>query len=316
MKKKKEFIMFLEISVVEHCNLNCSLCNSHAYLVNNSEYSFEQYKKDIDVISTYYHFGVVTFMGGEPLLCKNLEDYISYARERKIAEVYRILSNGILLPHTNASVFKTVDVIEISRYPQMKTSLKELNILLKELSKRYHFTYYVKDIKYFNDIDTVEIDEETAQKGYEGCKRVDYGLSMFGGYIYKCMRPKTTNLYLFDVHQIKLDRDLRDTDGVFIQDELFEEKMRNYRNSKLMLESCKYCLMGLECMQSNKSIYHFIDVASKFPHLVRLFYKYRMFYHGYKRIKKMYVYDEGAHTQVDNFIVKTHKHKINKSSSS
>ena len=104
--KNKKYIPYAEIPVVENCNLNCNLCNSHAYLINQSQYPYIKFMQDVDTLSKYIHFGVVTFLGGEPLLCKELDNYIRYAKKKKIGEVYRILTNGILIKSISEEVMK------------------------------------------------------------------------------------------------------------------------------------------------------------------------------------------------------------------
>lgn len=304
---KKKYIPHAEIPVVEHCNLNCKLCNSHAYLVHNSTYPFEQFKKDVDVLSAHVHFGLITFMGGEPLLCTNLEEYIRYARAHKLAGVYRILTNGLLLKKMSPALLSSIDVLEISHYPEMKETVEELRSFVKPLAKKYGFVYYIKDIGYFNEIDTVSISDKEAIEGYKKCTRISYGCSIFNGYYYKCMRPKTTNLYLEKVHGIKLEHDLRKTDGIEISEDNFAQRLDNYLNSTTMLESCKYCLMGLE--QDNSFCQRFKSLAYKKGWIVKIYYKYSFLYNGYKKIKKQVEYDEGAHTK-DSLYVKTQTHKV------
>ncbi|SDI72023.1 4Fe-4S single cluster domain-containing protein [Pseudobutyrivibrio sp. 49] len=307
IEKQKIYIPHAEIPVVEQCNLNCSLCNSHAYLIDNSEYPLEQFKKDVDILSEYIHFGFLTFMGGEPLLCENLYEYINYAKEKQLGEVCRVLTNGFLVRKMSPELMEAMDVLEISHYPQMKATVSELNDYLEPLSKKYGFTYYIKKIKYFNCIDTVALSEEAAQQGYEKCSRITDGCSIFNGYYYKCMRPKTTNLYLEKEYGIISDVNMREADGLKISEENFVERFIAYRNRKERLEACKYCLMGLESECSAiEGLKHW---AYGYPWVIKTFYKSRFLYHGFKMFKKIFQYDEGAHYTSDEYI-RTECHKV------
>lgn len=305
---KQKYIPFVEIPVVEHCNLNCNLCNSHAYLLHESYYDLSQYKKDIDILSKYVHFGVVTFLGGEPLMNKDLLQYVKYAKEKRIGEVYRILTNGILIDQIDKEILNEIDVLEVSKYPQIKQSVREMSDKLELLSHEYLFRYYVKEINYFNEIDTISLSDEEAQKGYENCNRIKRGCCIYNGYLYKCMRPKTTNLFLEKKHGIFLQDDLRQIDGLPILDDDFVQKLEIYQKDKSMLESCKYCLMGKECKQDFMS--RIIDFGYNRPVLVRLYYKKNLFYHCYKMIKRLFTYDEGAHSKDRNGKVKTYLHSV------
>ncbi|MBQ7148636.1 MAG: radical SAM protein [Pseudobutyrivibrio sp.] len=307
MNNEKIYIPFAEIPVVEHCNLNCSLCNSHAYLIDESVYPLEQFKRDIDVLSDNVHFGLLTFMGGEPLLCDNLHEYIRYAKEKKVGEVYRILTNGLLVKHISPKLLEEVDVLEISRYPQMKETAKELCSYLKPLSHQYNFSFYVKEINYFNCIDSVELSDEEAQRGYDNCSRIIDGCCIFNGYFYKCMRPKTTNLYLEKEHGIKSDVDMKHMDGVEITSDKFAERLREYRNRSERLEACNYCLMGLE--RNCSAVAKIKHLAFSQSFVIKTFYKSNLLYYGFKKFKKLLQYDEGACCGGDDKIV-TKVHEV------
>ena len=121
----------------------------------------------MDVLAENVHFGMMTFMGGEPLLCKNLIDYVNYAREKKLAGIYRILTNGILIRNMSPELMTAIDVVEVSHYPEMKDTIEEIDNYLKPLSKKFKFTYYIKTIGFFNKIDTTSLSDEEAQRGYE-----------------------------------------------------------------------------------------------------------------------------------------------------
>lgn len=228
-------------------------------------------------------------------------------KKRKIAEVYRILSNGLLYKSMSPKFMDVIDVIEISHYPQMKDTPQQISEYLTPLSKKHNFTYYVKSIHYFNEIDTVNISDEEAQRGYEKCSRIIDGCCIFNGYYYKCMRPKTTNLYLEKVHGIKLDIDLRVEDGVKISENCFRERLEKYLRNKSMLESCKYCLMGLE--QDQSKIEKIKHTVFKYPFLIKMFYNNIYLYHAFKFIKRIVQYDEGAHSQGEG-IITTSEHNI------
>ena len=289
---QRRFLPLLEIPVVEHCNLNCKLCNAHAYLIDNSEYRFEQFKCDIDILSEYIHIGMITFMGGEPLLKDNLIDYIKYAKSRCIADTYRLLTNGILILNQSNILFELLDVIEVSIYPE--TKLKDrIKQKLSSLAKQCGFRYYIKEIHYFTDIDAIHLSEEEAQKGYEKCQRISNCL--FNGMFYKCFRPKTTNLYLKE-HGITINTDLRLTDGIVVNRILFAERLNDYLLNPRMLESCKYCMIGLTGRE-NRLTRMVSGFGAKHPALMRFYFRHQSLYTFYKCFKKLFNFDEGAHSK-------------------
>lgn len=307
MMTQRKYIPFLEIPLVEHCNLNCDCCNSHANYVEHSSYDFEQYKKDISVLSETVHYSIVTFLGGEPLLCEKIQEYIKYARQKKIADVYRVLTNGILLDKMDEEFFDSVDVVEVSHYPEDKTSIMEYNNFLDSKAKKHHFRYYVKNVGKFNRIDSVGLEEKEAQKEYLSCSRIKNGNMIFNGYYYKCMRPKTTNLYLAAEHGIKLENDLRYTDGIKIE-ENFNETLEQYLTDTTMLEACKYCLMGLE--SQNNTLIKAKEFGYRHPVLIRIFYSSNVYYHLFKKLKRFILIDEAVATKRKSQYIETMEHNV------
>ena len=73
MKKFKN----VYVEITKACNLKCSFCPSSS--VNNHEYlSFESFKHIIDQIKDYTD-GIYLHILGEPLLHKEVFDFIEYA---------------------------------------------------------------------------------------------------------------------------------------------------------------------------------------------------------------------------------------------
>lgn len=304
---KKKHIPFLEVPLVEHCNLNCDCCNSHANYVKNSIYEYEKFKEDVSIISEMVHYSIVTFLGGEPLLCDNINEYINYARQKKLADVYRVLTNGILLEQMDDDFFDVVDVIEVSHYPEDKKDIAEYNRFLELKARKHHFRYYVKNVGKFNRIDSIQLTDEEAQRGYISCSRIKNGNMIFNGYYYKCMRPKTTNLYLMTEHGIELKNDLRYTDGIRI-DKNFMNILEEYLSNDIMLESCKYCLMGIETQ--NSSLIRIKQFGYQHPALIRIFYSSNIYYHLFKKMKKMILIDEAVATKKKTTYIETIEHNV------
>ena len=89
-KAKIPFRYFLELTY--HCNLNCPYCYIGSER-NKQELSFEDWKKVIDQIPFY---GIITLVGGEPLIRKDFIDIFAYAA-KKVWNKTHVVTNGILL---------------------------------------------------------------------------------------------------------------------------------------------------------------------------------------------------------------------------
>lgn len=89
----------LQIPVVKHCNLNCNRCYHFSNLVKGKEsYELENYKRDVaDIKKLGFMIGEVRFLGGEPLLNKNLLEYIAYMHSLFPYTVLKVVTNGLLI---------------------------------------------------------------------------------------------------------------------------------------------------------------------------------------------------------------------------
>ena len=89
-RAKVPFRYFLELTY--RCNLQCPYC----YVGNDrnkQELTLEEWKKVIDQIPFY---GIVTLVGGEPLIRKDFIDIFAYV-SKKVWNKTHVVSNGILL---------------------------------------------------------------------------------------------------------------------------------------------------------------------------------------------------------------------------
>ena len=78
-------------NITNRCNDNCLFCYRD---INTKEISFEKQKKIIDAISSTGIYKL-TFVGGEPLLVKNIQQLILYAKDKGLN--VSLTTNGIIL---------------------------------------------------------------------------------------------------------------------------------------------------------------------------------------------------------------------------
>lgn len=89
----------LEVSLADHCNLNCQCCDHFAPIAEKTFLDYEQYVKDINRISklTGGYLGSITLLGGEPLLNERLIDCMSITRDCFPESAICIFTDGLLL---------------------------------------------------------------------------------------------------------------------------------------------------------------------------------------------------------------------------
>lgn len=92
-------LMQLEFHLADHCNLNCKGCSHFSNLVPQPTFADkEQFSMDIAQLASYFsqihHF---YFLGGEPLLNKEIGDYIQIVHQAFPYTQIIVVTNGILL---------------------------------------------------------------------------------------------------------------------------------------------------------------------------------------------------------------------------
>ncbi len=143
---KKPVIPVLEYITTTKCTMNCKNCNTFVpYFTNETHVkpvSFEQYKKDIDkLLKSVDYIQLFGFVGGEPLLNKDLAKMIDYAcKQSKIKHVF-IATNCTIIPNDELlEKLKHKKIgVQISNYSHIeniKGGIKAKHYEVKELLQR------------------------------------------------------------------------------------------------------------------------------------------------------------------------------------
>lgn len=92
------FPLFIDIEVTSRCNLKCPFCDTtvNASSIKPGFITFEMVKKIIDEGAASGLYGVKFNMRGEPLLHPQIADFVKYAKEKGLIDVY-FNSNAMLL---------------------------------------------------------------------------------------------------------------------------------------------------------------------------------------------------------------------------
>lgn len=89
------------------CNLTCLHCHQNSELAKKHELKLEQIYTVIDKLSEE-GVSVLTFSGGEPLVCENIFDAIQYAHDNGL--LCTIASNGTLMIHSVVEKLKKAGI--------------------------------------------------------------------------------------------------------------------------------------------------------------------------------------------------------------
>ena len=138
-KISKKF--FFEVSLVDHCNLNCVGCSHFSSIADECFLDVDNYKRDCERFSELArkYVALIHLCGGEPLLHKNITEIIKITRSNFDNVIIKIITNGILLPNMESDFWNVCKenniIISITSYP--------ININVKkiyELALQYGIT--------------------------------------------------------------------------------------------------------------------------------------------------------------------------------
>lgn len=156
----------IQVMTANVCNLECEFCDCSIKnrKISNPFLSESIYKKFIDSVSEkHWKLKQIILTGiGEPLLNKNIDSFIGYAKNRKIMEHIDLITNGVLLNKEMADrlIKVELDVIRVSinglsdeeyeRYTGKKIDFKQLvkNIEYYYNNKKPNMKVYVKIMNY------------------------------------------------------------------------------------------------------------------------------------------------------------------------
>ncbi len=281
---KKIVIPWLEIPLTEHCNLKCKGCTHHSPFLKPRFYEFEQYKADINAIKDILHITRLIFLGGEPLLNKQISDYISYAKQSKIADIYSVVTNGLLLAKMNDAFFELIDEIKVSLYPDVGIKEEFLEIFLKEKSEALKYVYRINYYSHFENTETNLLSNDIAQNNFNKCERHKNGHFLYNGYYYKCFRPISTKQFL-EYRNTSTPSDFKVNDGVSLAESNLFLKIQEYINCKEKLLSCHYCLNGLR----DKSVFDSIKASlGRSNYITKFIYRHNLVYYSLVKFYKIY----------------------------
>lgn len=153
---RKPMIPLLEYIVTTRCTMNCKHCNTFIpYFTSKTHVSpitFEQFKKDIDILLKSVDFiEVFGFVGGEPFLAKDLSKMVKYAVSQKQIHHVFIATNCTILPNSeHIETFKNKKVIlQLSDYRDVHftngTTVKYLDMKKILNENKINFTHPQED---------------------------------------------------------------------------------------------------------------------------------------------------------------------------
>jgi organic radical activating enzyme len=261
MIKKK----YLEVYVADHCNLRCTHCSHFSPYLAPRLLPIDSFQRDLDALGRVMTVERLRFLGGKPLLNRNLISFIQAVRKSKFARIISVCTNGTLLGKQRiAEVLDAIDVLDLSVYPGTTPGPDEIVKIAHELSRKHGFKLRItrKPEFRYDVLDKPIEDPALVKKIYASCQ-IAHGFSIvndgchtiYDGHYYKCARPVYTLAYLRS-RRIPVDGlpDYTQVDGVCLHAPDLGTRLRTYIDSPEPLRSCDYCLGTAGIMVENRQM--------------------------------------------------------------
>jgi hypothetical protein len=246
-----------EVSVCDHCNLNCIGCEHFSSIANEKFLDIKQYEKDCEHLSELLNGEIswLNLIGGEPLLHPHLIEIIEISRRHFKTGQIQIVSNGILLLKQSDLFWDTCrknDItVAVTQYPiKLDYKTMETKAVKMGVNFRYYFighkTMHKKPLDINGKQNTVE--------NLKICHMFNTCVQLVEGKLFTCITMayiKYFNGYFGQ--NITLDEnDVIDIYRLETKEELFERLAKP-------VAFCKYCNIketdfGIEWKISKKEI--------------------------------------------------------------
>lgn len=239
------YLSYIEVSITEHCNLNCAGCSNFSPLAKEHFADLERFEKSIKKISELADRKVdeVRLIGGEPLLNKNILEYF-YIIDKYLPNAFlSIFTNGITFPSQSETFFKYIKdnnvFIYMSNYfgESFKTKINDISIKY-DIEKNIYFVSTNNKEKEFNNI-SIDIEGNLdGEKNYEECFLGRRCLHMRDDKIFIC--PVVAHIDHFNKF-FKKDLSLTKQDYINIDELDSLKELIEFLNEKKDNSFCKYC---------------------------------------------------------------------------
>lgn len=226
----------LETNVVDYCNLNCKGCSHFSNIFpKGSKVAFEIFKKDIQCLSQEINIIQFNLLGGEALLCDELEDYIRCLTEYMPATRIQLVTNGILIPRQSPDRLRFFEqnnvYISITEYPPTAKMREEIIKTINQYGIHFEMRQLVstfgKNIDMSGENDPWEAQRTCRESRCHFLRE---------GKIYKCPFSALGN-YFFEYYDIPL----RFNEGIDIYNGENDWKEIINNLNEVPVEQCRFC---------------------------------------------------------------------------
>ena len=244
---------YLEYFLVDHCNLRCAHCSHFSPYMKAWAPTLDEFKRDMAALAGVMEVSRFRILGGEPLLSRQLPEFIDAVRESGLARSVGLCTNGVIIHKTAPETLAKLDWLDVSLYPGTVPDSATIEANARQACGQVGLkvTFFSKPEFRYQIIDTPIEDERTVQQIFDSCRMAHGGWDLFHdgchtvyrGHYYRCNRPAYTRRYLESKgHEIEVLPDFTEVDGVNLHQPELHGRLLTYLLSDKPLEACKWCL--------------------------------------------------------------------------
>lgn len=244
--KNKPVLRYIELHIVDFCNLNCKGCTHFSNVCNKSSdsiISIESLEIQLKKLSILCDVSIIRLMGGEPLLHPKLEQILSMVRNIFPNARIFLVTNALLLTHMKENLCKSIKknnvFINISLYKPTVKLHKQIENFLNNKSIIYFWGNGEKIVKEEQKIKTFHKCLSTKQsKNRNACIYCynKYCWFLRNGKISKCSYPLLIEIIN---KKFSMDYQVNTKDFIDIFKVINGWEIVEFLNSAIPF--CKYC---------------------------------------------------------------------------
>ena len=183
-------LLKIEMHLADHCNLNCNSCSHFSPLADENYLNIDMFERDCQRIAELSsgNLEVIRFMGGEPLLHKNIIDILNIGRKYFPDTALDIVTNGIILPQQTEEFWNTCRInniqIHISNYP-LKINQDEINSLAEQHNVKVIFLNNKTGL-HWNNMRLDVNGGQNIEESFKLCSQSNFCINLYEGKLFTC----------------------------------------------------------------------------------------------------------------------------------
>ncbi len=249
------------------CILRCANCGSCSpFLTDSNLPNLRIFTESLSILSRFLRCDELVIAGGEPLLNKDLADFIRAAKKSGIFRNVTVVTNGLLLAKMDAEFWSIADRVQISVYPSTAGEFtRERRLALKATADKHKTRLkFVRISHFYKSIrDTGIADDRVVRTNFAACADAHEWSchTLYGNKLYRCPTVHVLDRYLTNIGVVH--ESFTESDGILIDDRPeLRQDIKKYLKSFQPLKACTFC-NGTPALREEHRQLTFTEVSSK-----------------------------------------------------